>query len=60
MCLTCGCGEPHKDMGEDNISYEDIKRAADANGMSIAETLTKLQKAADVQGPDAGQTTAQA
>ena len=58
MCLTCGCGEPHKDMGEENISYEDIKRAADANGMSVAETLTKLQKAADVDGTTGSQTRA--
>ena len=35
MCLTCGCGEPHKDMGDENIPYDDIKRAADSNGMSV-------------------------
>ena len=38
MCLTCGCGEPHKDMGDENITYDDIKRAADANGMTVSET----------------------
>ena len=54
MCLTCGCGEPHKEMGEDNISYDDIKRAADANGMSVAETLTKLQKATEVEHAEGG------
>lgn len=48
MCLTCGCGEPHKEMGDENITYDDIKRAADANDMSVAETLSKLQVAADV------------
>jgi hypothetical protein len=26
-------------MGESNIRYEDIKRAADENGRSVAETL---------------------
>jgi hypothetical protein len=31
--------DAHKDMGEDNIRYEDLKRAADANGRSVAETV---------------------
>ncbi len=49
MCLTCGCGEPHKEMGDDNITYDDLKRAADANGMTVEETVAKLQKATDVE-----------
>ncbi len=54
MCLTCGCGEPHKEMA-DNIRYEDVKKAADANGMTVAETVQKLQSAVEVeaQGQDA-------
>ncbi len=55
MCLTCGCGEPQKDMGDDNITYDDLKRAADANGMTVEETLTKLQAATDVERSDGGQ-----
>ena len=39
MCLTCGCGDAHLEMGEANITYEDLKRAADENGKSVAETL---------------------
>ena len=39
MCLTCGCMDAHKDMGENNIRYEDLKRAADENGRSVAETV---------------------
>ncbi len=39
MCLTCGCMDAHLEMGEANITYEDIKRAADENGKSVAETL---------------------
>ena len=39
MCLTCGCMDAHLEMGESNIRYEDIKRAADENGRSVAETL---------------------
>jgi hypothetical protein len=56
MCLTCGCGEPHKEMGDENITYDDIKRAADANDMSVAETLSKLQVAADVERNEQPQT----
>lgn len=59
MCLTCGCGEPHKDMGDENIRYDDIKRAADANGMSVTETLTKLEKATEVERTEGGQTSGQ-
>ena len=39
MCLTCGCMDAHKEMGESNIRYEDLERAADENGRSVAETL---------------------
>ena len=39
MCLTCGCMDAHREMGEANITYEDIKRAADENGQSVEETL---------------------
>lgn len=39
MCLTCGCMEAHTKMGSSNITYEDVKAAADENGRSVAETL---------------------
>lgn len=39
MCLTCGCMDAHLEMGEANITYDDIKKAADENGRSVAETL---------------------
>jgi hypothetical protein len=44
MCLTCGCMDAHKDMGESNISYEDLKRAADENGRSVAETIQIMER----------------
>lgn len=44
MCLTCGCGDAHLEMGEANITYEDIKRAADENGRSVAETLEIMDR----------------
>jgi hypothetical protein len=31
--------DAHKDMGENNIRYEDLKRVADENGRSVAETV---------------------
>ena len=44
MCLTCGCMDAHLDMGQANIRYEDIKRAADENGRSVAETLDIMER----------------
>jgi hypothetical protein len=38
MCLTCGCGDAHLEMG-DNITYQDLDRIAGANGNSVEETL---------------------
>ncbi len=40
MCLTCGCMDAHREMGEANVTYEDLKRAADENGRSVEETLS--------------------
>jgi hypothetical protein len=34
----------HLDMGEQNIMYEDVKTAADANGKSVAETLDIMDR----------------
>ncbi len=48
MCLNCGCKQAHDDMGNDvNITYEDVKRAADANGMTISDTLEMIQETAN-------------
>ena len=44
MCLTCGCGDAHMEMGEANITYEDIQRAAESNGRSVAETLNIMDR----------------
>jgi len=43
MCLTCGCMDAHREMGEANITYEDIKRAADENGASVEQTLLTFE-----------------
>ena len=46
MCLNCGCMRAHDDMGKPgvNITYEDVKRAADANGKSVDETLQMITR----------------
>jgi hypothetical protein len=47
MCLTCGCMDAHKEMG-DNVTYEDLKRMADGNGNSVEETLDIITRTADI------------
>ena len=44
MCLTCGCGDAHLEMGEQNITYEDLKAAADSNHKSVAETIEIMER----------------
>ena len=44
MCLTCGCMDAHKEMGQNNVRYEDVKAAADENGNSVAETIDIIER----------------
>ena len=44
MCMTCGCMDAHQTMGQANITYEDIKRAAAENGTSVADTLDIMDR----------------
>jgi hypothetical protein len=44
MCLTCGCMKAHLDMGEVNITYEDLEAAAKENGRTVAETLDIMER----------------
>jgi hypothetical protein len=46
MCLTCGCMDAHREMGENNFTYEDLKAAAEENGKSVAETLEIVKQTA--------------
>jgi hypothetical protein len=55
MCLTCGCGDAHLEMGSNNIRYEDLKAAADENGKSVAETLEIWQRTLDNDRSDHAQ-----
>jgi hypothetical protein len=49
MCLNCGCMRAHDDMGKPgvNITYEDVKRAAEANGKSVDEMLQMIRRTSD-------------
>lgn len=49
MCLNWGCMRAHDDMGKPgvNITYDDVKRAAEANGMTIDETLAMIARTSD-------------
>jgi hypothetical protein len=45
MCLTCGCGRPHDDHGDPaHITYEGLKNAAEAAGISVEEAASNLQQ----------------
>jgi hypothetical protein len=54
MCLNCGCMQAHDDMGKPgiNITYEDVKRAAEANGTSVAQAFATIAKTADKDRSD--------
>jgi hypothetical protein len=52
MCLTCGCMDAHLEMGKSNITYEDVKRAADENGRSVAETFEIIERTKAKDGKD--------
>jgi hypothetical protein len=36
--------DAHLEMGESNITYEDVKRAADENDRSVPETLDIMER----------------
>lgn len=49
MCLNCGCMRAHDDMGKPgvNLVYDDLKRAAAANGQTVDETLDTIARTAE-------------
>lgn len=45
MCLTCGCGEPNADHGDDrHITYDKLKEAAEAAEIDVEEAATNFQE----------------
>jgi hypothetical protein len=47
MCLTCGCMQAHKVMSDADITYKDVMKAADQNGVSVDQILETIGKTAD-------------
>lgn len=47
MCLTCGCMQAHKVMTDADITYEDVKKAADQNGVTVDQVLETIGRTAD-------------
>ena len=49
MCLNCGCMRAHDYMvnPDFNITYEDLKRAADASGATVDDILQTISQTAD-------------
>lgn len=46
MCMNCGCGQPDDAHGNDaNITADDLRRAAETNGQSLAETIENIANA---------------
>jgi hypothetical protein len=54
MCLNCGCMRAHDDMGKPgiNITYEALKKAADANGMTVEASLAMIARTSDKDRTD--------
>jgi len=52
VCMNCGCGQPHDDHGKpENITAEDLQRAADANGQSLRESADHISAAVGLLDP---------
>ena len=47
MCLTCGCMDAHREMGESNITFEDVARAAAADPPDVEELAQAHHRARD-------------
>jgi hypothetical protein len=44
--------EAHKEMGQSNIRYEDIKAAADENGRTVRETMEIVKRTVEIDQAD--------
>lgn len=44
MCLSCGCGDPNADHGDErHITMEDLEAAAEAADITVEEVLQNLE-----------------
>jgi hypothetical protein len=44
MCLNCGCGEYDKRHKPSDITMEDLKTAADGQGMELKQAVANMQE----------------
>jgi len=62
MCMNCGCGQPDDRHGNpDNITREDLERAAQANGQSFDQAVRNIEDASQslrMEGSQSGQSMA--
>jgi hypothetical protein len=48
MCMNCGCGKPDEKHGHaENLTADDLRAAARANGQSLQETARNILAAVD-------------
>ena len=57
MCMSCGCGAPNDDHGDErNITQDDLDRAAQAADVSRERAAENIMSCCQPQGADnAGQ-----
>jgi hypothetical protein len=47
MCMSCECGRPDDQMGEErHLTLEKVQAAADAAGISLQEVAENISKSA--------------
>jgi hypothetical protein len=47
MCLSCGCGQPNENHGNnDNITMADLEKAARASNITLEEAAENIQEGA--------------
>lgn len=43
MCMSCGCGKPDDQMGDErNITRDDLQAAAEAAGISMQDVVNNI------------------
>lgn len=58
MCMNCGCGQPNERHGnEANITLDDLRRAGEANGQDLDQTIGNMEQAYH-ESPEAQQVAA--
>ena len=56
MCLSCGCGKPNDDHGDQrNITMDDLNQAAQAAGTTRDKVLQNIMNGAQVGSSTGGQ-----